>query len=200
MPLYRPSRRDILAMAAAAPALALPAAGRAQVLGAPESANPSHFRFTLGEATLTVVSDGRLEIPANGLGINADPEEVKAFLESYFLSTETNYSHTNHLVIDTGSATVLVDVGSGSRFLPTAGELIANLEAAGIDPGDITHVIITHAHPDHVWASATISTRRSFPTRSISSAPPNTPSGCRTGWSPACRQTCSNSSSARSTR
>ena len=150
MSVIRPTRRDILAMAAAAPAFTLPVAARAS-LGAPVGGNPAHFRFTLGEATLTVVSDGRLEVPANGLGVNADPAEVKAFLESYFLSPEMNYSHTNHLLIELGDAKVLVDVGSGDRFLPTAGELMGNLEAAGIDPMEITHVVITHAHPDHIW-------------------------------------------------
>lgn len=151
MSIIYPSRRDILSMAAAAPALVLPATSRAQVLGAPSVGNPRHFRFSLGDAQLTVVSDGRLEVPASGLGINADPEEVKAFLETYFLSTETNYSHTNHLVIEIGDAKVLVDVGSGNRFLPTAGELMTNLKSAGIDPASITHVVITHAHPDHIW-------------------------------------------------
>ncbi|KUF11000.1 MBL fold metallo-hydrolase [Pseudoponticoccus marisrubri] len=151
MSTFRPSRRDILAMAAAMPALTLPAQGRAQTLGAPASANPSHFRFTLGEAALTVVSDGRLEIPADGLGVNADPAEVQAFLRRHFLSTETNYSHTNHLVIELGAAKVLVDLGSGNRFMPTAGALMGNLERADIDPASITHVVITHAHPDHIW-------------------------------------------------
>ena len=59
---HRPSRRDLLRMAAAMPALTLPAltlpasAARAQ-LGGPERPNPSHFSFTLGAARLTVVSD-----------------------------------------------------------------------------------------------------------------------------------------------
>ncbi|MBT54301.1 MAG: MBL fold metallo-hydrolase [Mameliella sp.] len=155
MSVFRPSRREILSLAATAPALALPALAatraHAQTLSAPASGNPAHFRFQLGDVTLTVVSDGRLEVPASGLGINADPAEVTAFLESYFLSTQTNYSHTNHLVIETADATVLVDVGSGNRFLPTAGRLMDNLASAGIDAGDITHVVITHAHPDHIW-------------------------------------------------
>lgn len=151
MPVFRPSRREILTMAAAVPALTLPVAARSQVLGAPEAANPPYFRFTLGDATLTVVSDGHLEIPASGLGVNADPGEVQAFLESYFLSTETNYSHTNHLVIELGEARVLVDIGSGNRFVPTAGALMGNLAAAGIETSSITHLVITHAHPDHIW-------------------------------------------------
>lgn len=150
MPIYRPTRRDLLSMAAAMPALTLPVAARAQ-LGAPPAGNPAHFTFTLGDATMTVISDGHLALPTSGLGVNADRDEVQAFLESYALSTEENYSHTNHLLIERGDAKVLVDVGSGNRFLPTAGRLWDNLEAAGIDTGSITHVVITHAHPDHIW-------------------------------------------------
>ena len=150
MAFRTPTRRDILSMAAAAPALALPAAARAQ-LGAPEGGNPAHFSFTLGEARITVVSDGHLPLDTTGLGVNADPAEVQAYLESYYLSPTTNYSHANHIVIDLVDARVLVDTGSGDRFLPTTGQLWQNLEAAGIDMFSITHVVITHAHPDHIW-------------------------------------------------
>lgn len=150
MSIFKPTRRDILSMAAAMPALTLPVAARAQ-LGAPAAGNPSHFSFTLGDAKLTVISDGNLLTPVAGLGVNADPEAVKAFLEAHFLSTETNFAHCNHLLIENGDAKVLVDVGSGDRFVETAGALLANLETAGIDAGSITHVVITHAHPDHIW-------------------------------------------------
>ena len=151
MTVLRPNRREILKLAAAMPALTLPVAARSSVLGAPAGGNPAHFAFTLGEATLTVVSDGYFELPTGGLGVNADPAEVQAFLEAHFLSPETGYSHTNHLVIDIGENRVLIDVGSGNRFLPTTGRLMENLDRAGFDPASITHVVITHAHPDHVW-------------------------------------------------
>ncbi len=155
MSLFHPTRRDILRMAGAMPALTLPALANAE-LGAPSLSdptltNPSHFRFTLGSAKLTVVSDGHLATPTTGLGVNADPAEVQAFLTRHFLSPTTNYSHTNHLLIELGDAKILVDVGSGDRFLDTAGRLMSNLETAGIDASDITHVVITHAHPDHIW-------------------------------------------------
>ncbi len=150
MPLIRPTRRDILRVAAAMPAFAMPAAARAMI-GPPDGDNPAFFRFTLGEARLTVISDGWFAQAMSGQAINADPEEKLAFIQAHYLDPENNYAHTNHLHIEIGAHRVLVDVGSGSRFLPTTGRLMANLEAAGIDPFAITHVAMTHAHPDHIW-------------------------------------------------
>ncbi|MRU16497.1 MBL fold metallo-hydrolase [Roseovarius sp. A21] len=150
MSLLKPTRRELFKMAAAAPAFAMPMAVRAE-LGAPEGGNPSHFKFSVGDARVTIVSDGYFRLPTSGLGVNADPEEVQAFLKRHFLSPELGYSHTNHLYVEVGDAKVLVDVGSGNRFMENAGKLMGNLEAAGIDPYGITHVVITHAHPDHIW-------------------------------------------------
>nr|WP_315855913.1 MBL fold metallo-hydrolase [Pseudooceanicola nitratireducens] len=146
-----PSRRDLLMLAAAAPALALPAGPARASLGAPAAGNPAHFSFTVGDVTATIVSDGYFEIPASGLGVNADPKEVQAFLAAHYLPVDQTYSHTNHLLIEKGADRILVDVGSGHRFFDTAGRLVANLSALGLSPEDITHVVITHAHPDHIW-------------------------------------------------
>ncbi|MCK8484879.1 MBL fold metallo-hydrolase [Aliiroseovarius sp. S2029] len=150
MTLIRPTRRDLLRLAAIAPAFAMPATARA-MLGAPTAGNPAHFSFTLGEARLTVVSDGYFSLPGSGLAVNAPEEEKIAFLKDHYLDPERGYSHTNHLYIEIGEARVLIDVGSGTRWLDTTGRLMGNLEAAGIDPMGITHVVITHAHPDHIW-------------------------------------------------
>lgn len=150
MPLIRPTRRDLLRMAAAMPAFAMPASLRAE-LGPPAGAQPGYFRFTLGEARITIVSDGWFAQPMAGQAINADPEDKLAFLKAHYLDLERNYAHTNHLYIEIGAARLLVDVGAGGRFVPTSGRLMANLQAAGIDPFAITHVAMTHAHPDHIW-------------------------------------------------
>jgi len=150
MTLLKPTRRDLLKLAAAAPAFAMPVAARAQ-LGAPTADNPAHFRFSIGDIRLTILSDGFFSAPTSGIGVNADPTEVQAFLSQHFLSPTEGYSHTNHLLIETGEATILVDVGSGNRWLENTGRLLDNMDAAGVDPADITHVVITHAHPDHIW-------------------------------------------------
>lgn len=148
MTLIRPTRRDILKVAAAMPAFALPASAQ---LGAPEGDNPGYFRFSMGDVKLTILSDGYFSMPTTGLGVNAEREEVKSFLEAHYLDPEQGYSHTNHLLIETGEAKVLVDVGSGNRWFDTTGRLVENLDAAGVGIDEITHVVITHAHPDHIW-------------------------------------------------
>ncbi len=65
MPLIRPTRRDLLRLAAVAPAFAMPAAARA-MLGAPADGNPAHFSFTLGQAKITIVSDAISLCPSGG--------------------------------------------------------------------------------------------------------------------------------------
>ena len=144
------TRRRFVQAAAAAPLLASTSALAAP--NAPSTAqNAGWSRFSLGEFEITIISDGNLLVPTTGIGANAPREEVVSFLTDRHLDPETNYSHTNHVLIDTGAARVLVDVGSGEKFQPTAGKLLENLESAEIDPASITHVALTHAHPDHVW-------------------------------------------------
>ena len=58
------------------------------------------------------------------------------------------------VLIRTGSDLILFDNGSGSNFSPTAGKLIENMKAAGVDPASITKVVFTHGHPDHMWGAA----------------------------------------------
>jgi glyoxylase-like metal-dependent hydrolase (beta-lactamase superfamily II) len=55
----------------------------------------------------------------------------------------------NNFLFQRDNATVLIDAGAGNTMQPTLGKLPANLQAAGIDPAGVTHVILTHIHPDH---------------------------------------------------
>jgi glyoxylase-like metal-dependent hydrolase (beta-lactamase superfamily II) len=55
----------------------------------------------------------------------------------------------NSFLFKRNAATVLIDVGAGNTMQPTLGKLPANLKAAGINPAEVTHIILTHIHPDH---------------------------------------------------
>src|SRR5450755_3977783 len=68
----------------------------------------------------------------------------------------------NITLLKFGNETVLFDAGTGGQFQPTAGAMIANMAAAGIQPAQITKVIVSHFHPDHVFGL-------------MSKAPDNTP-------------------------
>lgn len=55
-----------------------------------------------------------------------------------------------------GERVVLVDAGVGTLNRPpfVGGKLLENLAAEGVQPGDITDVVFTHLHFDHVgWAT-----------------------------------------------
>jgi len=54
-----------------------------------------------------------------------------------------------NLLIDTGEDKILVDSGA-DEWIPGAGNLVHAMGEIGIQPGEITHVIITHAHPTNI--------------------------------------------------
>jgi glyoxylase-like metal-dependent hydrolase (beta-lactamase superfamily II) len=55
----------------------------------------------------------------------------------------------NNFLLKRDCASVLIDAGAGNTMQPTLGKLPANLKAAAVDPADITHIVLTHLHPDH---------------------------------------------------
>jgi len=134
-------RRSFLTLAAAgAAATALPVAARA-----------APYRFTQGAVTVTVVSDGHLVLPTSFIAPDAPPAERAAVLAAAGQSGQQYQSPTNVTLIRTPRDLILVDTGSGDRFMDTAGKLFDNLAAAGIEAGAITKVVFTHGHPDHLW-------------------------------------------------
>jgi glyoxylase-like metal-dependent hydrolase (beta-lactamase superfamily II) len=151
MRLYQPTRRDLIRLAALSPALALPRFARAELSGPVGGQAPGYFKFSLGDLRITIASDGNLVNPASAMAANAPEGELAAFLQVHRLSADSNYAHTNHVIIQSADQTLLVDAGSGTRFQASAGRLMQNLDAAGIAPEDIDLVALTHCHPDHVW-------------------------------------------------
>jgi glyoxylase-like metal-dependent hydrolase (beta-lactamase superfamily II) len=59
------------------------------------------------------------------------------------------YIPVNNFLIRRGDKTILIDAGAGNTMQPTLGKLPDNLRAAGVEPGAVTHIVITHLHPDH---------------------------------------------------
>lgn len=106
-----------------------------------------------GAFELTIISDGHLVLPVTFLAPNVPPAEREPLLKAAGQTEELYNSPTNVTLIRTPTDLVLVDMGSGDRFMPTAGKLWGNLKAAGIDTARINKVVFTHGHPDHLWGA-----------------------------------------------
>ncbi|PTX54474.1 glyoxylase-like metal-dependent hydrolase (beta-lactamase superfamily II) [Litoreibacter ponti] len=111
----------------------------------------SKAELSLGSATLTTVSDGSLVLPGSFIFEPMPKDELAPILTEFDLSEERLTPECNLALFRDGTNTVLFDVGSGPDFMPSAGTIVDSLEALDLAPEDITHVIFTHAHPDHIW-------------------------------------------------
>jgi len=111
--------------------------------------NNGAYHFQLGDFECTCLSDGSLDYPLQNFFANVPTEKVEAALRQQNLPTDYITTPYTYLQINTKAHHVLVDMGAG-QLGPRTGKLLQNMQAAGIDPGGIDTVVITHAHPDHI--------------------------------------------------
>ncbi|MFT7106345.1 MAG: glyoxylase-like metal-dependent hydrolase (beta-lactamase superfamily II) [Yoonia sp.] len=107
--------------------------------------------LVLGDTRLDTLSDGNLVLPKSFSLGETPPEGADAILEKYGITGDALTPDCNITLLRTGGRTVLFDAGAGQEFMPTAGKLMDAFDALGIDPFDVTDVVFTHAHPDHLW-------------------------------------------------
>lgn len=112
---------------------------------------------------ITSFSDGHLSLPEKMFAPGIEDAARAAALKSAGQQGATIVSPLNVTLIEAPGEKILVDVGSGPRFMDSAGKLVDGLEAAGIDPEKITKVIYTHAHPDHLWGTVNDFDELNFP-------------------------------------
>jgi glyoxylase-like metal-dependent hydrolase (beta-lactamase superfamily II) len=105
----------------------------------------------IGAGRLYSFSDGMMTLPVEMLFANAPPLELAAILAETGGETGVMRRPVNVNLLEMADRKILFDAGSGTNFLSTLGELPAALDAAGVDIGEITDVVFTHAHPDHIW-------------------------------------------------
>jgi len=111
----------------------------------------AYSEISLGTSKLTTVSDGSLLLPGAFIFEPMPKDELEPILTEFGLSDDRLTPECNLALYRDGTNTVLFDVGSGPDFMPTAGVITDSLSAMGLSPDDITHVVFTHAHPDHIW-------------------------------------------------
>ena len=106
----------------------------------------------LGAGSVTTVSDGSLTLPGSFVFAPMPEDELQQVLAPFDVAPDAPLTPPcNVTLLRDGERTVLFDAGSGPNFQPSAGKLIDALDAVGVAPEDVTHVVFTHGHPDHLW-------------------------------------------------
>lgn len=121
-------------------------------------------QFKIGEIEAYVLSDGRIYTepiqPSVAPLISAEllsQANVENDISDKFVDMSLNI-----LLLKKGDHLILFDTGDGFSKLPDSGLLLDNLEIIGIKPEQITDIVITHAHPDHIGGLVDINGKSVF--------------------------------------
>lgn len=153
MPIVAPSRRLMLAGAgalAAASAFDWTLTGSAYAQGVSVNQAPGFYRYKVGDITLTAINDGFARRPLEDFVRNAELGDVKKAMEAAFLPPDALNITFTTLVLQQGDRLTLIDTGNGDSGAPTSGSWAANFKAAGFDPKNVTTVVFSHFHGDHI--------------------------------------------------
>ena len=107
---------------------------------------PGVYHRRVGDIVVTALSDGFID---GGLDVlrGISPDDGEALLRANFRPGRR--ISVNAYLIRSGGRVALVETGSGTYLGDTAGWLLRNLGAAGVDPASVEAVMLTHMHPDH---------------------------------------------------
>lgn len=152
---FTPSRRSLLGTAALS-TLITPFMGVSTAMSATQQHQSMRavHHFHVGALRVTVIDDARFTFPAPAFAVNQAEGSAGRFLSKYGLPTETVSLHMQVTLVERGSQKILLDTGMGDVTFPgndpDNGRLLASLSGIGVSPGDITDVILSHGHPDHI--------------------------------------------------
>lgn len=120
--------------------------------------NIPSYKFSTGYFECMLITDGKHTYPdpAELLFPNVPKKQLSKSLLRHDIILKDWDSWTSDytcLLVDTGTHLVLMDTGAGA-FLSEAGQLVKNMQDAGIKPDDIDIILLSHAHPDHIGGIA----------------------------------------------
>ncbi len=129
-------------------------------------------KIKVGEFDCTVFHDLQFKYLAKDYFINADPVELNQSLNRYRVAPNNIPSPFIAVLLENQDRKILIDTGIGFSEKPILfrgasyefkGRLHQLLQQEAIDTADITDVIITHFHPDHIGGIYSEERQLNFP-------------------------------------
>jgi glyoxylase-like metal-dependent hydrolase (beta-lactamase superfamily II) len=102
---------------------------------------------------IMTLSDGSFIVPSTFLARESDQPKALEALKTSGVYTPEHRNPLNVTLLRRANEVILFDCGAGPNFMSGAGKLQEALSAAGVEPEKVTHVLFTHAHPDHLWGA-----------------------------------------------
>lgn len=140
------SRRTLLKAGALLPAASLLGHSATATAASAAPANSNAHTANLGDFQIsTLLAGSRVaEEPQNIFGMNVSAEEFAEASAANFIPTDKTRFYFNPSVVRAGDDVVLFDTGLNQKGILSA------LEQAGLTADDVTVVVITHMHGDHI--------------------------------------------------
>jgi glyoxylase-like metal-dependent hydrolase (beta-lactamase superfamily II) len=108
------------------------------------------YAITVGDVQITALSDGTVPQDLHALLHGTTNDNTDALLNNGYLANPVELS-LNAFLLRIDGRIVLVDTGAGQLFGPGyGGKLLASLSAAGVAPAQVTDILLTHLHDDHM--------------------------------------------------
>ncbi|TDK23141.1 MBL fold metallo-hydrolase [Luteimonas aestuarii] len=109
-------------------------------------------RFNIGQYEAVVLRDGEIRLPNDGsiVAQGVPKADADALLDAAGLPTDTLELNVQALLVRAGDRVVLFDTGAGDADFADAGRLQSSLQVAGVEAAEVTDILISHAHGDHV--------------------------------------------------
>jgi glyoxylase-like metal-dependent hydrolase (beta-lactamase superfamily II) len=157
-----PNRISQGRLLAAASAVCLLACTAAQAQAPTPGAQPfkvgAFQAYALHDAEFTFPNDGKMLVTAK------DRDAAAKMLAAAGKPSDVINLSVDALLVKMPGHVVLFDTGLGAGG---HGVLMQSLALAGVAPGDVTDVFITHAHGDHVGGLATADHKPAFPKATV---------------------------------
>jgi glyoxylase-like metal-dependent hydrolase (beta-lactamase superfamily II) len=141
----------------------LPRAYAQDIVVAPRAS--AFYTLPVGDIEITVIQEGSIVIDPSMFGSNVDSGAASAVLAASNLPSDVIASTINISLIRTGNHLALVDTGLGDFPFPgsSTNRLVPTLKVLGVNPEDITDVVLTHFHPDHIGGASSNDGMLTFP-------------------------------------
>src|SRR5258708_1095919 len=131
-----------------------------------DKSQAGYYRMKSGMIDVIALTDGTIGVDFLALLTNRKAGEVERMLGREYVKPTAVEASMNAYLIQLDNKLILIDTGAGELLGPKLDKLSDSLRAAGVQPEQITDILLTHIHPDHS-AGLTVGGRRVFPNATV---------------------------------